>query len=237
MHLAWDLVLRHVVAIKTLRPEFVSTEMFRQEAAIMIDFHHEAIVRAHHFEPRPEEDGPYLVMEYVPWKTAEQWVADVGELLLPAAAVLEVGRQVCEALQYAHERSVLHLDIKPANIFVDSAAERAKLSDFGIARLGSGGRRTALQQKPLGTPAYMAPEQMQVGAKLSPATDLYQLAVTLWDLLVGKPYEPSGAIPPVDSSRAHILELLQPALSNIPSQRPSDAQSFRNLLAFAASNA
>jgi O-acetyl-ADP-ribose deacetylase (regulator of RNase III) len=230
VHLAWDLVLRRTVAIKTMREEFASSSVLYTEAAIALDLTHDSIVRAYHFEPRVEEGGPYLVMEYLSWVTAEKWLADAGECLLPVKAVLEVGRRLCTALSYAHERGVLHLDIKPGNVFVDAAGERAKLSDFGTARLAAGPGRAALQSIPVGTPAYMAPEQWAAGARLTPATDVYQLAATLWDLLTGQPYQPSRPTPATDHARSRTLTLVQRALASEPSDRPRNAESFLNLL-------
>jgi O-acetyl-ADP-ribose deacetylase (regulator of RNase III) len=232
VYLAWDLVLRRVVAIKRLKAAFGGSESLRREAAIAMGLSHEGVVRVHHFEPRPDEGGPFLVMEYLAWPTAEKWIADAGDSRLPVRAVLDVGLQLCEALAYAHDRGVLHLDIKPGNVFVDEAAEKAKLSDFGISKVAAAGGK-ALQLTPVGTPRYMAPEQVARGGKLSAATDLFQLAATLWDCLTGQP--PSS--PPdklgdgLEPERAAVLDVLSPALDALPARRPRGARELAEMLA------
>ena len=174
VYLAWDAVLRRTVAIKVLRrdvPYFAEgVESLRREATLAMDLTHEGIVRI--FEPDSRSAGPYLVMEYLPWPTGEKWIADSGDRGLPVHSVLEIGVQLARALAYAHEREVLHTDIKPGNVFVDPAAEHAKISDFGLARALSARSRKALQLSPAGTPAYMTPEQLMPGAKVGPPTDI-----------------------------------------------------------------
>jgi len=230
VHLSWDLVLRRIVAIKRLREDFSGWDLLQREAAIAMGLDHPGIVRVHHFEPRPDQGGPYLVMEHLPWSTGERWAAEAGQLLIPARAVVEVGVSLCDALAYAHDRGVLHLDIKPGNVFVDPAGERTKLADFGIAKLLSAGRR-ALQMMPAGTPVYMAPEQMRSGERLGPATDVYQLAATLWDLLTGQaPTGWRGSFETNERDRARALEVLSAALAADPDSRPRDARAFRGLL-------
>jgi O-acetyl-ADP-ribose deacetylase (regulator of RNase III) len=231
VHLSWDLVLRRVVAIKQLRSDRTAMDALRREAAIALDLAHDNIVRTHHFEPETAEAGAFIVMEYVPWPTAERWLATGGDQLPPPMVVAELGVRMCDALEYAHARQVLHLDLKPANLFVDVAAERVKLSDFGLARISSPAGRV-LPGFTSGTPAYMAPEQRQPGARLTTATDLYQLAATLWDLLVGETPGP-GEEPPehAEPARRRVLEAIAPALSREMDSRPRSASEFRGLLA------
>jgi O-acetyl-ADP-ribose deacetylase (regulator of RNase III) len=219
--LAWDLVLRRTVAIKRMYPGKSDPDLLRREAALAMDLTHEGIVRLYHFEPRSGDMDPFLVMEHVPWSTGEKWIAEAGRVGLPPRVVLEVGRRACDALAYAHGRGILHLDIKPGNLFVDPAAERTKLVDFGLARAVTHERR-AFQHQPAGTPAYMPPEQLVFGARLTPATDVYQLTATLWDLLTGEvPVPPRGASPR-GRGWPPALEELSRGLALEPSERPVD---------------
>lgn len=230
VHLSWDLVLRRVVAIKQLRSDRRLTSSLLREAAIALELTHEAIVRTYHFEPEHDGCQAFLVMEYVPWPTAERWLAHSGGQLPPPHVVVELGIRVCEALEFAHTRQVLHLDLKPANLFVDMAAERVKLSDFGLARLATREGRV-LPEIGSGTPAYMAPEQSIPGARVSPATDCYQLGATLWDLLLGETPRGTQAIPPgVDSERQRVLRAIRPALEPESRNRPASASAMRELL-------
>jgi serine/threonine-protein kinase len=233
VHLAWDLVMRHTVAIKILRPDCADPHSLKREAATAFELTHDGIVRLYHFEPACAGTDAYLVMEYVTWPSGEKWIADAGQAGLPVHAVQDVGIRVCDALAYAHSRKVLHLDIKPSNIFVDPAGEFAKLGDFGLARFfGVGG--AALQVKPQGTPAYMAPEQITLGAKVTAATDVYQMAATLWDFLTGSPPQPlSLRTAHLAADRQPLLAVLGQALAADPTLRPTAIQ-LRQLISTAA---
>jgi hypothetical protein len=98
VYLSWDVVLRHVVAIKTLRPgEHISPEQveaLRREAALQIGLVHDGIVRLLHFEPWDKKVGPYIIMEYLPWVSGDRWVAEAGIGGLPIHSVLQVGIRV-----------------------------------------------------------------------------------------------------------------------------------------------
>jgi O-acetyl-ADP-ribose deacetylase (regulator of RNase III) len=222
VHLAWDLVMQSTVAIKMLQPDCTDPQSLKREASAAFALTHDAIVRLYHFEPaRSGAELPYLVMEYVAWPSGEKWIADAGESALPVRAVRDVGVRVCDALAYAHNRNILHLDIKPANIFVDQAGECAKLGDFGLARLSSPGG-AALQGRPIGTPAYMAPEQRVPGARVTSATDVYQMAATLWDFLTGSPPRaPQLETEHLASDRGTLLAVLLQALAQDPASRPT----------------
>jgi O-acetyl-ADP-ribose deacetylase (regulator of RNase III) len=223
VNLGWDLVLRRAVAVKILRPDCVDRQSLEREAATAFELTHDGIVRLYHFEPAHAQTEPYLVMEYLAWRSGEKWIADAGESGLPIRAVQDVGVRVCDALAYAHSRRVLHLDIKPSNIFVDPAGESAKLGDFGLARFSSMGG-AALQIKPVGTPAYMAPEQT-AGARVSAATDVYQMAATLWDFLTGSPPKaPRLDVGQFAPDRRRLLTVLGEALVPDPTVRPTATQ-------------
>src|SRR5262249_19863554 len=141
---------------------------------------------------------------------------------LSPAAVMTVGMKLCEALASVHDAGVLHLDLKPSNIFIDASAERIKLSDFGSAtRLGSR-REDALISRPIGTPGYMAPEQTIRGQKIGPWTDVYLLAATLWECLTAqRPSDHNRAIPRDPATTASCAALRQ-GLALDPTRRPAD---------------
>jgi serine/threonine protein kinase len=173
-------------------------------------------------------------MGYIPWPSGEKWIAEAGLGLLPVQSVVDVGSRIGRALAFAHSRNFLHLDIKPSNVFVDPAGEHAKLADFGLARVSNADGR-ALQLHPSGTPAYMAPEQQQVGSKVNSATDVYQLAATLWDFLTAHP--PRSADVNVDNfepSRRAVLTVLRDALAPDPGRRPTAAGLAERVVAGAA---
>jgi hypothetical protein len=224
VHLSWDLLLRRIVAIKTMRDDLrtgQAAEKLRREASVATDLDHDGIVRLYHYEPALSGSVAFIVMEYVSWPTGEQWVADAGSFGLPQEAVRDVGLQLCRALSYAHTRGVLHLDIKPSNIFVDPAAERTKLADFGLARALGNSEGRAIQTHPVGTPAYMAPEQRMPGAKLDARTDVYLLSATLWDLATGSPPGREHRTDTFHSPSLGFLNILAEGLSDDPSSRPS----------------
>jgi serine/threonine-protein kinase len=234
VYLAWDLVLRRSVAVKILRPDTVDQDALRREAAAAIELAHDDIVRVHHFEPPSSRGTGYLVMEYVPWPSGEKWIAEAGLGLLPVQSVVDVGAHISRALAHAHSRSFLHLDIKPSNVFVDPAGENAKLADFGLARISNIDGR-ALQLRPSGTPAYMAPEQQKVGSKVTSATDVYQLAATLWDFLTATPpRSPDQDVDNFEPSRRIVLGVLRDALSADPGRRPTAAALGERVVASAA---
>ena len=224
VYLAWDLVLRRIVAIKVLRPDIDDTQALRREAAAAFQLTHDSIVRMYHFEPGGQQRRSYLVMEYVPWPSGEKWIADAGVNGLPVRPVVDVGAHICRAVAHAHSRHLLHLDIKPSNLFVDPGGEQAKLGDFGLACI-SNAHGIAMQLRPVGTPAYMAPEQREPGAIVTAATDVYQLGATLWDLLTGRPPKRDRVdTANFEPERRRVLSVVAGALVDDPKQRPSAEQ-------------
>ena len=155
--------------------------------------------------------------------------------LLPEALVLRIGARVGAALAHAHSKGVVHRNLKPANVLVNLGSGQVKLADFGVARLDDTAHtRTGMM---LGTPAYMAPEQL-AGEPASPATDTYALGVMIFELLIGRrphqaatlgellrataneaPATLSGLRPDLP---APVLAAVQQLLARDPAQRPSD---------------
>lgn len=175
------------VALKLLpealadEPEF--TERFEREARTLARLSHPGIVTVHDFG---RAGGfHYLVMEYVDGVNLRQ--AMRAGRFTPAQALGLVPR-ICEALQYAHDAGVTHRDIKPENILLD-ASGRVKIADFGIARLlGEPSPEGALTAtgSTLGTPQYMAPEQIERPSEVDHRADIYSLGVVLYELLTGE---------------------------------------------------
>lgn len=182
------------VAIKLLIAEQADTSESRQrlllEARALSVARHPGIVQG--LDAGETEDGtPYLVMELLEGRTLEGILA-VRPRLSVADAVY-IGMQLCDALAAAHERGILHRDIKPSNVFIsrsESGREVTKIFDFGIARLPHQNHKITLQGAVLGTPEYMAPEQLLAQDDVDTRCDIYALGISLYEALAGTvPFE------------------------------------------------
>ncbi len=188
VYLARDEVLNRDVALKVLRDRYAESEefveRFRREARSAAALSHPNVVSV--YDLGRSEDGMYLIaMEYVPGGTLKDRVEADGPLDPGAAA--ELGHQVAEALGIAHERGVIHRDVKSQNILLTASGD-AKVADFGIARAAAAG---TISQTGciLGTAKYMSPEQA-MGKPVGPSSDLYSLGVVLYEALTGEaPFE------------------------------------------------
>lgn len=175
--------LNRSIALKILPPESTQragfAERFTREAQALAKLNHPNIVAVHDFG---EAGGmPYFVMEYVEGLTLRQLVQ--GRRLGPREA-LQVVPQICEALQYAHDEGVVHRDIKPENILVDRKG-RVKIADFGIAKIlaGDEARQNLTENRVMGTPYYMAPEQIEHPRAVDHRADIYSLGVVFYEML------------------------------------------------------
>lgn len=181
-----DLRSGQSVAVKTLalQQEFEGAalidakERFFKEAEAAGRLQHPHIVGIY---GAGEEKGlAYIAMELLAGTDLTSFAR--SPYLLPVDQVLEIGRRVALALDYAHAQHVVHRDIKPANIMFDAATDTVKVMDFGVARITDASKtRTGIV---LGTPSFMSPEQLS-GAKVDGRADLYALGVTLFQLLTG----------------------------------------------------
>ncbi len=187
--------LNRTVAIKILPPGAASdaefAERFRREAAAMAALDHPNIVTLHDFGER--EGCFFFVMEYVEGVDLAQRLAS-GSLTTDEALVLVP--QICDALQYSHDRGIVHRDIKPGNILIGRSG-KVKIADFGLAKLvGAGVDEFALTRTSasLGTPRYMAPEQMGTAPSADHRADVYALGVVLYEMLTGE--VPAGSFEP-----------------------------------------
>src|SRR5215210_96279 len=204
-----NLITRRV-AVKTVRPDILTDEdmqegeaiaRFEREARTAASIRHPNVVDVTDFGKSPEGVF-YLVMEYVQGETLHHLLRREGTLSV--ARALALLRQVAAGVEAAHEENILHRDLKPANIFIMQQRKRTgtvmgdgfvKVGDFGLAKIvgqavaeadahsGSGPQSRGI----IGTPEYMAPEQMQSGATLDARADVYALGTIAYHMLGGRP--------------------------------------------------
>ncbi len=181
-----DPKIGRVVAIKTLAlaDEFEQSHLdevkrrFYQEAETAGQLNHPAIVTI--YDVGEEHDLAYIAMDFIKGKSLDYYTR--ADSLLPIAEVFDIGIVIAEALDYAHNRKVVHRDVKPANMMYDRDNRLLKVTDFGIACLTDHSKtRTGTV---LGSPFYMSPEQI-AGHRVDGRSDLFSLAVTLYQLLTG----------------------------------------------------
>jgi eukaryotic-like serine/threonine-protein kinase len=178
VHLAYDPQLDRQVAIKMLRPGAAHTESLLHEARIVSKLQHACIVPL--YDAGEHEGDPYLVCAYVEGGTLQKMLHDGA---LPAVKSAEIASQLLDALEYAHQQGVLHLDIKPGNIMIGQRGQ-PMLMDFGIARLMK--EQCEDSQEVIGTPQYMAPECISNGG-VDASSDLYSVGMVLYEMVTGVP--------------------------------------------------
>ncbi len=252
-----DMLLNRLVAIKLLRDRYASdpqfVQRFRQEAQAAANLNHPNIVTIYDVgrDVVNARERHYIVMELIEGqdlKQALRWRAANGQLFT-IEEVVDVARQICEGVGYAHRRGLVHCDLKPQNVLL-TAEGRAKVTDFGIARAYTAapniGERTDVVW---GSPQYYAPEQA-AGAAPTPASDVYSIGVMLYEMLTGRlPFESRDPMqlaqmhltalpPPLHAANPNVtlqLEgIVMRALAKDPAQRYRDAdQLARALSAYA----
>lgn len=229
---AIDRMLNRPVAIKLLSDELRENEeaqqIFLVEARNLATLSHPNLVAIH--DILNVGGRVLMVFEYVLGENVEKTIKRSGRM--EQLAVLRIGIQLARCVAYLHEHDLIHRDLKPANIIMQSDGQ-LKLVDFGLARslneLYIRGTRVR------GTPAYMAPEQIQ-GVHLTTATDLYQIGITLYEMLTGKLPFASGdmayahvhlAPPPIldrgPEVDRELAALIEQCLSKKPKERPQSA--------------
>lgn len=243
-----DEVLDRPVAIKVLKPEFMESDIgarFRREGRTAARLSHPNIVQVYD-AGEDELDGQslsYIVMEHVPGGDLRDLISRRGTL---SAAEVSNLSGVAAGLAHAHERGVIHRDVKPHNILLDENGQ-PKLTDFGIARAldATQATRTGMY---VGTARYSSPEQLQ-GKEVTPKSDVYSLGATLYESVTGDPPfsgtpieiasqhvsktpTPPGEISPVDGD---LEALIVACLAKDPADRPAATQ-VRRRLAEAASH-
>ncbi len=189
---AWDTNLERLVAIKILHEHLADDptfkERFEREAKFIAGFNHPNIVQVYDFDILSRDGVPlcYMVMSYIPGQTLRE-VLEAEEQRgqrLNHERVRELVDDLAAALGYAHQRGMVHRDVKPGNIILNEVG-RAVLTDFGIARLVQSNRLTA-DGVSTGTPIYMSPEQAS-GQPGDARSDLYSLGIIVYEMLTGRP--------------------------------------------------
>jgi len=218
--------MNRMVAIKILHPKLANrkdlTSRFRREARAMSQLTHPNTVKVFVYGELEEDGSLYIVMEMLEGKNLNQAVRKDGPI--PRERAIPILIQVCGALQEAHELGIVHRDLKPENIFLSKQggiADYPKVLDFGLAKV------TERQMQPgsiiltqegmvFGTPEFMSPEQAQ-GKTLDARSDIYSLAVILYEVLTGK--LPFSAKSPMEYIQKHVTEPIIPLSERVPDRR------------------
>lgn len=195
---AWDRRLERNVALKILSLDEAgdasgapstgpAAEMFLQEAKAIARLNHPNIVTL--YDIGGSKGRYYLVMEYVEGYNLEMMQKQHKFAKVPADMVIDIGIQICAALECAHRQGIVHRDVKPANVLLNGEGA-IKLMDFGIARIQKSGEQSGAGGSLLGSMLYMAPEQLIDADSVDARADLYALGVTLYELLCGvRPFQ------------------------------------------------
>jgi hypothetical protein len=239
----WDRRLDRPVAVKCLRRDLAADAgvraRFEEEARAAGALAHPAIVTV--FDTGESDGTPFIVMECLPGNTLAD---DIATGPLPADEVRAMGIELAGALAAAHAAGTLHRDVKPANVLrTESGA--VKLADFGIAKSAESAGSLTVTGTVLGSPAYLAPERLH-GAPASEASDVYALAVVLYEALTGAcpfrgdtpmvvahavtttdPEPLADRLPDLDPTMA---EAIDRAMAKDPDVRPASAAAFADLL-------
>jgi hypothetical protein len=235
-----DLRLGHAVALKFLPSALAADEhrlnAFYREVSVARQISHPNVCRVYDIG---EADGHlFLSMEYIDGEDLATAIARRGAL--PEGEGIDLARQICAGLAAVHAQGVLHRDLKPANIMLDQQG-RARLTDFGIANVD--GEATP-EHATEGTPAYMAPEQLEE-RRVSTASDIYSLGLVLYEVFTGRrPFEATtveeltrqqatlAAAPPPDLGQLtpRLRETILNCLSRAPGRRPASSAAVLGML-------
>jgi len=241
---ATDLTLHRSVAVKVMSPSLVQDEparaRFLREARALAQVNSPNVVAV--YDAGEDAERPYLVMELVEGKTLERELGGSGRVE-PARAVA-IATDIASGLASAHERGIVHRDVKPSNVFL-TPSDAAKIGDFGIARLERPDATLTLTGQTFGSPPYMAPEQ-GTGGKVDARADLYSLGCVLFQMLVGRrPFSGDDAVslvyqhvhstpPRVDSLvpavPAELGALVAGLMAKDPNDRPGSAEEVHQAL-------
>jgi WD40 repeat protein/predicted Ser/Thr protein kinase len=213
-------LMERTVALKIIQKSLTerteAVERFRQEVKAAARLSHPNIVVA--YDAEQAGDLHFLVMEYIEGTSLDHVVQSRGRL--PVAQACDLARQVALGLQHAHERGMIHRDIKPQNLLLTPAGQ-VKILDFGLARFcleNSGGSLTA-PGVILGTPEYVAPEQALDARQADARADIYSLGCTLYFLLAGRPPFPEGsALQKLMAHQQHTPPALADVRPDVPAQ-------------------
>ena len=186
VYLAEQVSIGRKIALKVLRGQYARDEefvrRFRSEARLAASLNHRSVITIYDFD-QADDGSLFIVMEHVEGRNLKE-IIQGGPLDVGMA--VRLGMQIAEGLGAAHRAGVIHRDIKPENIMVAADGDQAKLMDFGIARLrDTGDTRLTRADAIMGTPAYMAPEQIE-GREVSERTDIYAFGIVLYEMLTGE---------------------------------------------------
>jgi serine/threonine protein kinase len=240
---ATDTELDRRVALKLLAPN-ADNARFQREARAVASLGHPNITRLYDYG---EEDGrPFMVLEYLSGGTLEDRLRPGTSL--PDDDTARISAELAGGLAHAHAHGVVHRDLKPSNVLFDDEG-RAKLADFGIARMAAGEGTLTEAGTVLGTAAYISPEQAS-GLPATPASDVYSFGVMLYRMLAGRlPFESDDPLqlvtlhrdaspPPLTEFRTDAPALLESAtvaaLAKDPAERPPDGAALLTALGVAA---
>ncbi|MBB5032392.1 protein kinase domain-containing protein [Prosthecobacter vanneervenii] len=229
--------LERRVAVKILPPDLGNDTLFvdgfHREARLLARLQHPHVVAIYDFG-RNAAGHLFIVMEYV---DGTSLLEIMKKDRLPLQRTLQVIAQVCEALQFAHDHGVIHRDIKPTNILIDSR-DNVRVADFGLARLAKAEGTTTTQTRSsmiMGTPVYAAPEQRRLGNDVDHRADIFSLGVTLYEMITGHfpvgvfeaPSKKAGSPPGLD-------KIVTKALRENPAERYQSATEMRQAVLRAA---
>ena len=184
---ARDRTTGRLVALKVLfagNDDERAHRRFVQEVRAAARVDHDHIVRLYTTSD-PSDRTPYFVMEYVAGPSLAELISSRGRI--PPREAADLVAQAATGVQAAHAAGLIHSDLKPANILIDPATGRAKVGDFGLARLETETAGQSREGLLPGTPAYLSPEQARGEPRPTPSSDIYSLGVTLYECLTGEP--------------------------------------------------
>ncbi len=234
-------ILDRIVAIKILKEEYSNDQAFvsrfRTEAMAAARLSHPNIVNI--YDVGEHDDVYYIVMEYVEGTTLKELIAQ--EAPLPVGRAIDIAVMICDGIQHAHDKGIIHRDIKPHNILITTTG-MVKVADFGIAQAISK-KTITFGGNIVGSVHYISPEQAK-GEPVTIATDIYSLGCVLYEMLTGSP--PFDAESPVTVALKHIHDEITPprqinasipmalegiiyrAMEKVPEKRFNSAQKMRN---------
>jgi serine/threonine protein kinase len=194
--------LNRIVALKVLPPQLsINDELgkrFEIEAKAISLLQHQNIVSI--YEYGEDKGYRFFAMQFVDGENLSSRIQ--GKKVMPASEIIDISKQICRGLRYAHSQNVIHRDIKPQNILIDKE-NVARLSDFGIAKIFASGNIT-MTGVTVGTPEYMSPEQAE-GEDVDKKTDIYSMGIVIYEMLTKRP--PFIANNPVATAYKHVHEI------------------------------
>ena len=247
---AWDVRLERPVAIKVVRPHLISDPdsraRFNRESKIVARLQHPSIVTVYDYG-NLADGGAFLVMEFVPGEDLRHFLRREKQLDAARMAALMAG--ICGGVEIAHKSSIFHRDLKPENILLPESGTGPKVVDFGVAKLtnaGSGDSGTmSVVGTIVGTPAYMAPEQLR-GEAVDARADVYSLGVMAYEMLTMRLPYPGASLFDVGMKQVEgkadmsgidpaLAESIKSAIAYEKEKRPSTAAAFADALKTALS--